>query len=109
MSASQWRKAIAPLASRQLYCARAISLIRQATASDIKRDRITVAADPNILQSYAYVPEWGRAAVKLAEKRTELAMFEDVPFLGHAFTTADLHRCIEGRTGRPIKITQFAW
>ena len=36
-------------------------------------------------------------------------MFEDVPFSGHAFTTADLHRCIEGHIGRPIKITRFAW
>ncbi|MEJ8561450.1 NAD-dependent epimerase/dehydratase family protein [Yoonia sp. GPGPB17] len=76
---------------------------------DIKKGKITAAADPDTLQSYAYVPDWGRAAVRLAEKRAELAMFEDVPFPGHAFTTTDLQRCVENHTKRSIKINRFPW
>lgn len=76
---------------------------------DIKKGRITAAADPKTLQAYAYVPDWGRAAVKLAEKRTELARFEDIPFPGHAFTTHDLHAAVSNTTGRAIKITRFPW
>ncbi len=76
---------------------------------DITKGRITAAADPQTLQAYAYVPDWARAAVALAEKRAELAVFEDIPFPGHAFTTADLHRCVENHTRRPIKISRFPW
>lgn len=76
---------------------------------EIKKDRITAAADPNTLQAYAYMPDWAHAAVMLAEKRATLAQFEDVPFPGHAFTTADLHRCVQSHVNRPVKITQFPW
>ncbi len=76
---------------------------------DIKKDRITAAADPKTLQAYAYVPDWARAAVQLAEQRAELGQFEDVPFPGHAFTTSDLHAAVSDATGRTIKITRFPW
>lgn len=76
---------------------------------EIKKNKITAAADPKTLQAYAYVPDWGRAAVALAEKRAELAMFEDVPFPGHAFTASDLQKCLSHNTGRDIKISRFPW
>ena len=76
---------------------------------EIKKGKITAAADPNIMQAYAYVPDWARAAVKLAEKRAELAQFEDIPFPGHAFTTADLQRCVSQHSGRTFKISRFPW
>ena len=76
---------------------------------DIDKGKITAAADPNTMQAYAYVPDWGRAALKLAEKRAELSQFEDVPFPGHAFTTADLQRCVQSQTDRPIKLNRFPW
>ncbi len=76
---------------------------------EIKQGKITAAADPDTLQAYAYVPDWARAAVKLAEKRAELAQFEDIPFPGHAFTTAELHRLVTQHTNRQIKITRFPW
>ena len=76
---------------------------------DIKKGRITAAADPATLQAYAYVPDWARAAVGLAEQRATLAQFEDVPFPGHAFTTADLRTVVSAATGRAIKISRFPW
>lgn len=76
---------------------------------DIKRGKISAAADPETMQAYAYVPDWGRAALMLAEKRAQLAQFEDVPFPGHAFTTNDLQRCVQAQTTRPVKITPFPW
>lgn len=76
---------------------------------DIAKGKITASADPKTLQAYAYVPDWGRAAVKLAEKRSELAQFEDIPFPGHAFTTADLHACVSARATRKITINRFPW
>ncbi len=76
---------------------------------EIKKGKITAAADPKTMQAYAYVPDWGRAAVALAEKKSELAMFEDVPFPGHAFTASDLQVCVSNHTGREIKLSRFPW
>lgn len=76
---------------------------------EITKGKITAAADPDTMQAYAYVPDWARAAVKLAEKRAALAQFEDIPFPGHAFTTAELHRCVQAHTARTLKINRFAW
>jgi len=76
---------------------------------EIKKGKITAAADPRTLQTYAYVPDWARAAVKLAEKRAALAQFEDIPFPGHAFTTADLQAAVSNATGRDIKVSRFPW
>jgi nucleoside-diphosphate-sugar epimerase len=75
----------------------------------IAKGKLTTAADPDTLQAYAYVPDWARAAVQLAEKRSELNQFEDIPFTGHSFTTNDLQRCVAQTTRRKTKITRFPW
>lgn len=76
---------------------------------EMAKGKLTAAADPHTLQAYAYVPDWARAAVQLAEKRHELNQFEDIPFPGHSFTIADLQRCVTQATGRRIRITRFPW
>ncbi len=76
---------------------------------EITKGKITAAADPDTLQAYAYVPDWARAALMLAERRTELAPFEDIPFPGHAFTTTDLQRFVQTHSTRAIKINRFPW
>lgn len=76
---------------------------------EIKKGRLTAAADPDTLQAYAFVPDWARAALALANKRHDLAQFEDIPFPGHAFTTADLERCVQRRTDQKIRVTRFPW
>lgn len=76
---------------------------------ELVKGKITAPADPDTLQAYAYVPDWARAAVKFAEIRTTLALFEDIPFPGHAFTTRQLAHCLRGQTRREIKMTRFPW
>lgn len=76
---------------------------------NIKKGVLTAPVEPDVLQAYAYVPDWARAALALAEKRYELAQFEDIPFPGHAFATADLQRSVQQRTNRSIRLTQFPW
>jgi nucleoside-diphosphate-sugar epimerase len=75
----------------------------------IDRGKITVPGDPNVLQAYCYVPDWARAAVGLAEKRGELARFEDVPFPGHAFTAEELRRFLSRELGRELTYASFPW
>ncbi|WP_108813846.1 NAD-dependent epimerase/dehydratase family protein [Loktanella sp. Alg231-35] len=76
---------------------------------NIAKGTLTSASDPGTLQAYAYVPDWARAAVQLAEKRSVLAPFEDVPFPGHAFTINTLQAAVQAKMGRQIKISRFPW
>ena len=75
----------------------------------IERGKITVPGAPNVLQAYCYVPDWARAAVGLAEKRAELAQFEDLPFPGHAFTAEELCVFLSRELGRPLEYASFPW
>jgi nucleoside-diphosphate-sugar epimerase len=75
----------------------------------IKSGKLTLAGDPRALQAYCYLPDWATAAVGLAEKRMQLAVFEDVPFAGHTFTAEELQRCLSRKLGREIQATAFPW
>jgi nucleoside-diphosphate-sugar epimerase len=76
---------------------------------DIAKGRITRGGGADVQQAYAFVPDWARAAVMLAEQRTTLARFEDVPFPGHAFTTTELQTELQSALGRPLKMSAFPW
>lgn len=76
---------------------------------DAAKGKITAASHPDTLQAYAYVPDWARAAVMLAERRDSLSQFEDVPFEGHTFTINQLRDTLNRVTGRDFRIAQFPW
>jgi nucleoside-diphosphate-sugar epimerase len=76
---------------------------------DIGRGRITSGGDPGVMQTYAWVPDWARAAVMLAERRATLTRFEDIPFPGHAFTLLDLQAELARAMGRTVTINAFPW
>jgi nucleoside-diphosphate-sugar epimerase len=71
--------------------------------------KLSDAGGSNTRQAYAYVPDWARAAAQLAEKRTELAQFEDIPFPGHAFTLAELKAELDQATGQTFRLSRFPW
>jgi nucleoside-diphosphate-sugar epimerase len=75
----------------------------------IARGKLTVAGDPAAMQSYCYLPDWAKAAVQLAEMRSSLATFEDVPFPGHNFTALELRDFLARELGREIEFTKFPW
>jgi len=75
----------------------------------IRKDRITHMGSPNVLLAYCYLPDWARAVVELAQKRNQLATFEDIPFPGHAFTTNELRATLATELGRAIKPASFPW
>jgi nucleoside-diphosphate-sugar epimerase len=76
---------------------------------EIDKGKLTAAGDPDAMQAYAYVPDWARAALALAEKRGTLAQFEDIPFPGNSFTTHQLRDTVATATGRAIKVSRFPW
>ena len=69
---------------------------------NIRKGKVTAGGAPDTKQAYAYVPDWARAAVMLAEKRATLAQFEDVPFAGHSFRYQDLRDVLARKTGRNL-------
>ena len=77
--------------------------------SAIKRGKITVPGDPDTIQAYAYMPDWGRTVQMLADKRDQLGAFEDIPFPGHAFTLTELKATLERELHRPLRMSRFPW
>jgi nucleoside-diphosphate-sugar epimerase len=75
----------------------------------IESGKILSPGDPNILQAYCYVPDWAEAAVLLAEKRAELARFEDIPFPGHSFSVEQLRAFLAQELGRSLSLSKFPW
>ena len=76
---------------------------------NITKGKLVALGDPDALQAYAYVPDWARAAVALAEKRHALAVFEDIPFPGHTFTANQLLTEVQRALPRPVRLVQFPW
>jgi len=75
----------------------------------IDKRKLTQIGGTDTRHAYCYLPDWARAAVALAEKRTELESFEDVPFPGHHFTVNELKTEVERSTGQSFTIDDFPW
>jgi nucleoside-diphosphate-sugar epimerase len=75
----------------------------------IAKGKLTAPGAKDVVTTYCYLPDWGRAAVALAEKRSGLARFEDVPFPGHAFTLEELRQTVQNALGRPVRLSAFPW
>jgi len=75
----------------------------------IAKNKVTSIGEPTAKQTYAYMPDWARAAVRLADMRSQLGVFEDVPFPGHNFTTNELLGAAQKAMGKPVKMVKFPW
>jgi len=76
---------------------------------EAKKRKIAHGGNPDARQAYAYLPDWARAAVTLAEKRDELAAFADIPFPGHNFNWHELKAHLDQATGQTFRLTAFPW
>lgn len=84
-------------------------VMRRMILKDISRGRIVAPGRRDVVQPWAYVPDWARAALGLAQIRDGLAPFEDVPFPGHDFSLEDLRAGLETTLGRPLRFAAFPW
>jgi len=84
-------------------------VFRQVTLKGIAQGRVGMLGPLEVRQSWAYVPDWARAAVGLAEIRDRLATFEDVPFPGYTLTGHELRAELERLTGRRLGVARFPW
>lgn len=75
----------------------------------IAKGTITLPSAPHISHAFCYLPDWARALVKLAEMRSDLKQFEDIPFEGLTLSGNDIKRLLEEQAGRPFKYSPFPW
>ncbi len=85
------------------------TLMSLVVLNKIAKGKLTTLGPTDVNHAYAYVPDWARAAVALAEKSDQLNSFEDVPFPGTTFTMDELRDLIARETGKPVTFTPFPW
>ncbi len=79
------------------------------TLKGLAKGKITAMTGPEVKRAYAYLPDMARIAVALAEKRTALPAFTDLPYAGYTLSMADLKAHLERLTGASLRITRFGW
>lgn len=78
-------------------------------AKTLPRGRLTYPGRLDAAHAWAWLPDMARAAVALAEKRHELAPFEDVPFPGYTLTGNEMAAGLAQVMQRPIKAARMSW
>ena len=76
---------------------------------DLAKGKIIPFGAPDVVRTYAYLPDMARAAVLLAEGRLTLPRFADVPFAGLAFSFDQLRAELERISGRSLRFAAFPW
>ncbi len=78
-------------------------------ARNVARGRMTYPGPTDRPHAWAYLPDFARALVGLAERRADLAVFEDVGFPGNTLTGRELADAMARAAGRPMRIRPFLW
>ncbi len=63
----------------------------------------------HVRQAWCYMPDWAEAACDLAEMRSDLPKFSDIPFAGQTFSIDTLVATLEQQLERKLRIAAFPW
>ena len=80
-----------------------------AIVEKIGKGRFTYPAEMDIVHSWAYLPDLAAAFVAIADRRTELGVYESFLFEGHALTGAELKRHCEAAVGQSLRTAGVPW
>ena len=75
----------------------------------LAKGRFTYPGDPNIPHAWAYLPDLAQVAVDLAEQRSSLPEFCDVPFAGYTLTGHEMAAALNHVLARPVRFKQMSW
>ncbi len=81
----------------------------QAMLMDEKKGRLYHMADLKLRHSWAYLPDLGRAFVKVAEQRNALQAFENFHFSGHWVSHGQIMNAVQAGLGRQMKVGPLPW
>ena len=76
---------------------------------DMARQRLTYPGPLEVVHTWAYLPDFARAMVRLAERRESLGAFEIFGFSGHAVTGNELVTAIELATKSKFNVRPMSW
>ncbi len=69
----------------------------------------TWPGNPDIPHAWAFLPDLSRTAVALAEMRTRLPVFADIPFPGYTLSGRDLAVALGRACSREIRLGRMSW
>lgn len=75
----------------------------------VAKGKFTYGGPGTVVTTWAYLPDWARAAVMLAERRADLATYEDIPFAGNALTLNEIKARVERLLGYDLRSGRFPW
>ena len=75
----------------------------------LAKGKFTYPGNPDISHSWGYLPDLGRAAVALVERRETLDRFTDVAFEGFTVTGQEIARTLENILGRSVNLSVMPW
>jgi nucleoside-diphosphate-sugar epimerase len=76
---------------------------------NLKKDIFTWPGPANMPHAFAYLPDFARAFVAVAEKRAALKPFESFNFQGHTMTGAEMHTFTQQAVGRTLHYKTMGW
>lgn len=76
---------------------------------NLAKGRLDYPGNPDIPHAWAFLPDLGRAAVALAERRAALDRVEEVLFPGYTLTGREMARLVAEASGRPVRLSRFAF
>ncbi len=76
---------------------------------DLKKDVFTWPGPADLPHAFAYLPDFARAFVTIAERRESLKPFEQFHFAGHTLTGSEMHKAAEVATGRTLRYKTMGW
>jgi nucleoside-diphosphate-sugar epimerase len=81
----------------------------QAMLMDAKKGKVYYMADLDVGHAWAYLPDLGRAFVKVAEQRQSFGAFETFHFAGHFESHGAMLAAIQAAAPVPLKAAQLPW
>lgn len=75
----------------------------------IKSGKFVFPGDPQVLHSWAYLPDLAQVFVRVAEKRAQLKGAHRLHFTGHAVTGEQMRQAMEHAVGRPLRMAGMMW
>ncbi len=78
-------------------------------AKSLDKGVLTYPGDPDARHAWGFLPDMAKAAVMLAEKRSTLSVFCDVPFPGYTLTGREICHTLGNVMGKPVRLKQMSW
>jgi len=75
----------------------------------LAKGKFVYPGNPDVPHAWANLPDLGRAAVGLAEKRGALPVYSDIHFEGFTVTGTQMMKAIEEVLGRSLKMSSMPW